>query len=159
MVQKNIKGLVFGTVIGTMLGSLSAALMPNKEGLLANKKRFADKAKSFSDNFYNGLKSLSEGRRENHTANFVKGALSGMLLGAGMAAFLTPKTGKQLRNNLSRGYQDLADKTQEVLHAINTQEKRIFPSAKRRTAHAAFKKRRSQARTTNKRHRATAAKR
>jgi gas vesicle protein len=136
MSQKNIKGIVLGAIVGTLLGSLSAALMPKNPNLASQTKGLAAKAKNLGDTFYNGIKNWSEPRNEMQASTFVKGALSGLLLGAGAAAILTPKTGKQLRSNLTRKYQDLADKTQEIIHFINHEQNQWqsnrHPAASRR---------------------------
>ena len=47
----------------------------------------------------------------------------GLLLGAGSAALLTPKSGKQLRKNISDRYQDVADRTQELALAVHGYKK------------------------------------
>lgn len=128
MSQKNIKGIFLGTIVGTLLGSLSAALLPKYPVLSKQTKELAAKAKNFGDTFYSGLKNWSEPKRETQTSTFVKGALSGLVLGASAAAILTPKTGRQLRTNLTRRYQDLADKTQEIIHFINNETERRMPT-------------------------------
>lgn len=142
MVQKNIKGVVLGAIVGTMLGSLSAALMPKRQSMLAQTKGFAEKAKSFSDNFYNGIRKLS-GPKQEEPSTFLKGAITGLLLGAGVAAFLTPKTGKQLRTNLSQKYQDIADKTQEIMQFINNEHGYALSNGSHATHHRAAPKRKS----------------
>lgn len=142
MIQKNFKGVILGAIVGTMIGSLSAVIVPKRQKIMEQMK----KAKTFTDGFYNGMKNWSEPRQEMNTSAFMKGALSGLLLGAGVAAFVTPKTGKQLRNNLTRKYQDVADKTQELMQYVNEQGLHMDrqnisrPTAKRKAPRHAAKK-------------------
>lgn len=123
MGQKNVKGVVAGAVIGTVLGSISALLMPKRQKLLATlknqKKDWVEKAKDISETLMDEAKFLSRDKKEDHSVHFINGTLIGLLLGAASALLLTPKTGKQLRNNLSKKYEDISEKTQDLIEYIN----------------------------------------
>lgn len=56
--------------------------------------------------------------------DFLIGALVGGIIGAGAALLLAPKSGKELRVDLSEGYQTATRKTQEL--AKNVGEKSEF---------------------------------
>lgn len=140
MSQKNVKGMFLGAIVGTLLGSISAALLPKYPNLSRQTRGLAAKAKNFSDTFYAGIRNLSEPRQELKASTFVKGALSGLLLGASAAAILTPKTGRQLRNNLTKKYQDLADKTQEIIQFINHEGEQYISNRTHSKAHVSRRK-------------------
>ena len=120
--NKKVKGAVVGAALGSMLGSLASLLAPEHV-----EKGWASKAKSLGSNLFDDIFKTSE---NGTVPDFVKGALVGLLLGAGSAALLTPTTGKDIRKNLSKGYQSISDKTQDVLQFI--QKKANGTAIKRR---------------------------
>lgn len=123
MITKNMNGIVMGALLGTMLGS-AAFLFPKREMLIskmrAKTKELADKTKDFGDTFYEEFKNFGKGqKKELVSEDIVKGTLLGFLLGAGSALLLTPKSGRQLRKDLSATYQEMAEKTRGVMKFIN----------------------------------------
>lgn len=154
--NKKVKGAVVGAALGSMLGSLASLLTPEhaEKGLLS-------KAKSIGSNLFEDIFHAT-GENGVTVPDFVKGALVGLLLGAGSAALLTPSTGKDVRKNISKGYRNISEKTQDVLHYIN---KKANGLALRRKAnkilakvpHLTIKKRTT--RTVTKKKRATAKRR
>jgi gas vesicle protein len=126
MWNKNSKEIVMGAVLGTVIGSLSAVLIPNQKKIISTLKNqsngWAKRALDAGHNVLDEVKFFKENKRETHGPAFVKGVLTGLLLGAGSALLLAPKTGKQLRNNLSKQYQDLSEKTQDAIEYFNNNE-------------------------------------
>ncbi len=119
MFQKKHKGASFGSVLGSVLGSLNA--LTSKSGKAIHKgQEWMDKAKDFSETLLNEVKHFQEPKNK-HTAPppFVAGALIGLLLGAGAALLLSPKTGKQLRDKLTKQYGEIVDKANEILEHAN----------------------------------------
>ena len=130
-----IKGIVAGAAIGTLIGSLGAILLPHRKKILEQmkdqSKGWAEKAKYLTENAYDEIKHWSEPRRRvSQMPNFLRGTLLGALLGAGSALLLAPKSGKQLRNNLTQKYQNVAEKTQEFIHSIQLNGQREFSRRK-----------------------------
>lgn len=121
MSPRNVKNVVAGALIGTLLGSVSAILIPRQRKIFAqlNRPGWSQKAKDIGGRVYDEVRHWSEHEKKVDASVFVKGALLGLLVGAGAALLLTPKTGKQLRNNLAQGYQDFADKTQDIMDYVN----------------------------------------
>ncbi len=114
------KGVVMGALAGTMIATVLAVL-GNRE-VLINKIRnqtddWADKARNVTENIFG--EDLTISRRNRVRKTFVSGAILGLLVGMGSAALLTPKTGKQLRKDLSQRYQGVADRTQDIVGLIN----------------------------------------
>ncbi len=124
MAQKNVKNMMSGAVVGTLIGSVGALLYPERKKLAAafksQKKDWLSQAKDISHNLLEEVKHFREGKNE-EAAHFLKGALLGLALGAGSALLLAPKSGKQLRHNLKKNYQDVSKKTQDLLESINAE--------------------------------------
>lgn len=119
--MRKVKHMLLGAVAGSLLAS-TLALLGNKNDmkskLKSQAKNWANLANNFKENI-DDLRDATETRRTRGRKSFAKGAFLGLLLGVGTAALLTPKSGKQLRKNLTQGYHDVADKTSEVIHFIN----------------------------------------
>lgn len=115
-------GLMLGVLAGTLIAS-TCALMGKRQPLIkkfSNRtQEWIDKAKNIKENLYDDLYELAESKRSLRRKNFVGGALLGLLLGAGSAALLTPKNGKQLRRELTNRYLDVSDKTHDFINYIN----------------------------------------
>lgn len=123
MLTKNMNGIVMGALLGTMLGS-AAFLFPKRQMLISKmrikSKELAEKTKEIGDTFYDGFKNLGKNSKKGIASeDIVKGTLLGFLLGAGSALLLTPRTGKQLRKDLSETYQEMAERTRGVMKYIN----------------------------------------
>lgn len=84
---------------------------------------------------------MSQKNSQSILLSALAGTAVGLLLGAGSALFFTSKRGKQLRKNLSRQYQNLSDKTQEIVNEYNFNHtkppgRKKFPLTSRRTSTA-----------------------
>jgi len=136
-------GVVLGAMMGALLGSVGAVMAPKRKELLAEfknqQKGWAEKAKNISENVYDELKKhWGHEETEVDMGHFVKGAVMGMLVGASSALLLTPKTGKQVRNQLKNQYQHAVDSTQKVIKSINKKPKvKRAKAAVKRTIKAA----------------------
>lgn len=151
-IQKNIKGLMMVAALGTVLGSISALLYPNREATLSKMRKKAQGFAERGENFFSDLKSLGSEPKRNNTQNFYTGTILGVLLGASSAMLLTPKSGKQFRKNLTQTYQEVADKTQEMMqmmhfnnnhgphHPMKRKPASKSITAKRKTSHAGLHK-------------------
>lgn len=129
-------GVVLGAMMGALLGSMGAVMAPKRKKLLSElknqQKGWAEKAKNISENVYEELKKhWGHADEDIEVGHFVKGALMGMLVGASSALLFTPKTGKQVRNQLSQQYQNALDKTQEIIHSINHHPKTRSKTARK----------------------------
>lgn len=122
MITKNRGGMFMGALIGTMLGSAGALLYPKRQELVSmmkdKTKVLANKTKEFSE-IYNGLMKANHRQPPMPTEHFFKGTLLGLLCGAGSALLLSPKSGKQLRHDLTATYQNMAGKTQKAIDYVN----------------------------------------
>lgn len=107
------KKIIAGAALGTLLGSLLVALYPKRneifDAIQDQSTDYADKAKQFANIMLNGKQAHNAGN------TFLKGSILGALLGAGAALLLAPKTGKQLRNQVSQAYNEFSDKTEHVV--------------------------------------------
>lgn len=115
------KGIMFGALTGSLLASALTFLGSREKSLRAFKSQtqdWANKAKNIRENVYD-IRSLAESRTSRLRKTFASGAALGLLMGAGLVALLTPKSGRQLRKDLSQGYQGVADKTTEIIHYFN----------------------------------------
>ena len=131
MTSRNAKNVINGAILGSLLGTIGSILVSNQK---LNGKHWAEEIKNFGERVFNNHDSECCDHQENST--FVKGTLLGLLIGAGSALLLTPKTGTELREELVQGYQDMADKTQEILKYVN--QRNIAP--KRRYLKRALKR-------------------
>lgn len=62
---------------------------------------------------------MSNGNNNMSGKDFVIGALLGGIIGASAALLLAPKSGKELRQDLSEGYQTASKKTQEIAKNVS----------------------------------------
>jgi gas vesicle protein len=62
------------------------------------------------------------------------GAVAGTVLGAVTALLLAPKSGRELRKDISGGVQQVTEKTQNVAKQIGTQTSEWFGKAKEATS-------------------------
>jgi gas vesicle protein len=109
----NKNNVLLGTVLGSLLGSVGAAFIPEEH----KDKNWQNHARKMGQKIYEDVSSWGD-LGSDATKNFVAGALLGLLVGAGSTALLTPKTGKQLRKNVTNQYQNVADKTQDLIDLI-----------------------------------------
>jgi len=85
-----------------------------------------------------GGRAFSHAKEEPH-AHYWKGGLVGILLGTGLAFLIAPKSGKQLRTQVARTYNDIFDKTQEVVHLFKNGT-HPFQRTRASNSHAVTKK-------------------
>ncbi len=116
------KGMILGALAGTAAAT-AFALLGSRQSLIGNirdhAQDWAEKARNVKENVYDDMSGLIESRRTRRRKVFTTGALLGLLIGAGSAALLTPKTGRQLRKDLSHKYRGVANKTHTVVDFIN----------------------------------------
>ena len=130
------KKIIAGAALGTLLGSLLVALYPKRDEIFDaiqdHSTDYAEKAKQFANIMLNGKQAVTH----NAGNTFLKGSILGALLGAGAALFLAPKTGKQLRNQVSQAYNEISDKTEHVVDLFKNNSHNPF------APHAPTKKKR-----------------
>lgn len=122
MFMGRTKGMLFGALAGSLIASAVSFL--NSQPDLVKKLRrqsqdWTGKAKNIQENLWEDLQSLSESRRIQRRKTFLKGTFLGLLLGIGSAVLLTPKSGKQLRRELTQKYKGVSDKTHDIVEMIN----------------------------------------
>jgi gas vesicle protein len=136
MFQRNIQGVVIGALLGTVIGSLSAVLAPKRQVLL---KKIKNQARGWVENSKDRAKNIYENSetspKEVAAKNFIKGAVTGALAGAGSALLFTPKTGKQLRKELMQKYEQASETTNDVIELFNStnHQSRKHPQTKRKS--------------------------
>lgn len=116
------KKIISGAAIGTLLGSLVALAYQRRNEIL---ERVRDHSGDFNDlkemaKEYGGAL-INKGRQLNFRkmeprTNYWKSGFIGLMAGAGAALLLAPKSGKSLRGQLSRVYNDFSEKSEEVIH-------------------------------------------
>lgn len=110
----------FSNLVGSVLTAVNAAL-DTKDNLVEHTKSFGNKARILGEKIYEDIANFNDPKPNTKSKNFLAGAIVGLLLGAGSAAVLTPKTGKQLRKKLSEKYKDASEKTHEIIDYLNKQ--------------------------------------
>lgn len=114
----NYKGLMLGALIASAVAALSGR--PDIVKKFQNQtKELANKAKNIKNNVLDEILELTESKNSYSKKSFTQGAILGLLLGVGSTALLTPKTGKQLRKNLSDKYQEMAEQSQKIARKVN----------------------------------------
>jgi gas vesicle protein len=110
------KGLLTGAALGTLIGSVAAALYPKRKEII---KAIQDESEYLSRKAHDVADSMPRFRREPPRSNlFIAGSLFGLFVGAGAALLLAPKTGKGLRNQIARKYNEINDKTHEIIDLV-----------------------------------------
>lgn len=120
--MESSKKIIAGAALGTLLGSLAVALFPRRYEIMENIRNhsgdFNDlpgRAREFGESLLNSGKRLSF-RRVEYRDNYLKGGLIGLIIGAGAALLAAPSSGKNLRRQISHVYDDLAERSEEVIH-------------------------------------------
>lgn len=80
----------------------------------------------------NEVKHLDESKHLN-TKDFVIGAIIGGVVGAATALFLAPKSGKDLRNDVSGQFISLKDKTDDLRVAVTQKGNDLAAATKEKT--------------------------
>lgn len=139
--METTKKVIAGAALGTLLGSLAVALFPRRYEIMEHIKNHSEdfndlpgKAREFGESLLNRGKRLSF-RRVEYQDNYLKGGLIGLIIGAGAALLAAPSTGKNLRRQISHAYNDIAERSEEVIHQFKTNAHNPF--ARARANHAA----------------------
>lgn len=119
--MNNSKKVIIGAAVGTVLGALAA--INKRQDILQNLKNqaenFSDRTKERAMRFLEDSLDGAPFQRRSNQKNFLSGSLLGLLAGISSALMFAPKSGKNLRNQISRAYNDLFDKTHEIVNIIN----------------------------------------
>lgn len=117
------KKIASGAALGTLLGSLAAMMYPKRREIIEHVmdraediSHLAEKAREYGEAFMGNGKLFNFGHKTESKANYIKGGLIGFLIGAGAALMMAPKTGKNLRGQLARAYNDLSERSEEFVH-------------------------------------------
>src|SRR5947209_3483186 len=110
--ETSIKGILLGALLGTVAGSMYAAYSKN------NLPGWTEKMRDIGENVFTNVKAFTEPAPNNSANLFTSGAVLGLFLGAASGLLLAPKTGKQLRKDLTRKYQNFAGKTQGIVKIL-----------------------------------------
>jgi gas vesicle protein len=124
------KKIISGVTVGSLLGSLATLLYPRRDEIM-------DYMREHSDDF-NNLKDIAKEygstllnkrfRKSEDRSNYWKIGLAGLLVGAGTALLLAPKAGKSLRGQLSKAYNDISEKSEELIHEFKNGAHHPFSS-------------------------------
>lgn len=133
--------IIAGAAIGTLLGSLALALFPRRkeivDAIMDQGEEFTDKAKEYAQLLLDKGRNLANFRvEEEDNSAAIWSGVAGLILGAGAALFMAPKTGKQLRNQAIKTYNELFGKTKSVINVLKNSSHPFIPVT-RSTAHKA----------------------
>lgn len=120
--MSKLKSVILGALGGSLLAS-TFALLNSRQTLVkkirAQTQDWPDKVRNVRENIFEDMYSLTESRSSRRRKIFIGGALLGILMGACSSALLTPKTGRQLRKDLTQKYHGMAHKTHDLVEFIN----------------------------------------
>lgn len=125
------KNIISGAAIGTLIGTLAAFIYPRRQEIVDNIRDQSEKARGLGE----ALLRKGDFRRVEYRDNYWKGGLLGLLVGAGTALLMAPKSGKQFRGQLTRAYNDLSEKSEELIHQF--QKNSHYPFARSHASHLA----------------------
>jgi len=72
-------------------------------------------------------------RHKHNNHNFAKGLILGSLAGGLTALLFAPKKGKHLRKDLAHKYEELSDKTHDVIDEATHRAEKLVSKAKKAT--------------------------
>lgn len=101
---------------------------------------WTDKAKSLMSEMSSclshfGGKNTKQSIVEDHTQDFLIGALGGAIIGAVAGLLLAPKPGKKIQDDILDTYNDISDAAQDFAESAHKKGKRVVKNA-RKQAHA-----------------------
>ena len=133
--MESTKKIIAGAALGTLLGSLAVVLFPRRyeimEQIRNHSEDFSDlpgKAREFGETLLNTGKHLNF-RRVEYRDNYLKGGLIGLIVGIGATLLAAPSSGKNMRKQLSNAYNDLAERSEEVIHQFKNNAHSPFSRA------------------------------
>jgi len=144
MTSKN--KLFSGAALGSILGTMAALLYPRRHDIMEyvrehsnDVNRITDKAREYGNSLFN------RGYRQKEIRNnYLKSGFVGVIIGAGAALLLAPKSGKALRGQLTKAYNDISEKSEDFVHHFKNNAAYPFTQ----THHNGVKKRRPTLKTT-----------
>lgn len=125
--KTNYNNILVGGAIGTLLGSLVAVVMANRHEIADTVRSqggdWIDRAKDTADTWMK-RRHWSNAADSELRNDFWKGSMMGLIVGVGAALLMAPKSGQQLRGQLTKKYQHIADdiaaKTEDIMHYVNS---------------------------------------
>lgn len=139
MKRGDYKQILAGALIGTILGVAGRLFLSNQKKVLnqvqSKANDWVEKTKEMGSKVYGRIGLATEPKQETTLRDIALGVFAGLAVGVGTALFLTPKSGKQLRKDALQKYNDMAEKTQQIMGYFNG-EKPITPATyTRKTYH------------------------
>ena len=130
--MNNVQKIIAGTALVTLLGSLAFLANPRRRNFIDtvtdHTSNLTNKAKDYADNLINKGKSLTSVNHIHDNRNsYIKGSLTGLLFGTGATLLFTPKSGKQLRNQLNKTYEGLFGTTQKAIRKLKNNAHAFHP--------------------------------
>lgn len=126
------KQMISGAAIGTLFGSLAALLYSQRREIIEKLQEHSedfnglkDKAIEYSGSLLNKGKQLNF-RKVEYRTSYWQGGLVGLIIGAGAAFLIAPRTRKNLRGHITRVYNDLSERSEEVLHQFKNNSPSLF---------------------------------
>lgn len=95
---------------------------------------WTDKAKCLMSDMSDCIKWFKrEEEMENHTKEFVIGAVAGGVLGALAGLLLAPKSGDKFRDDIMDSYNEFSDRTQNIANSVQKKGKYYAKNARKQT--------------------------
>lgn len=129
---RNNNNFLLGALMGGIIGGATGLLFAPKKGedlrcdLADGYNRINDMTRTFTDKAKKlaHLNHNHNGYDEEHSRkNFILGTVAGTLVGAMTAFLLAPKSGSQLRKDLSNKYSEIAEHTHHFANDVNKKTK------------------------------------
>lgn len=119
------KKIFSGAALGILFGSLTALLFPKRHEIIEQVRNHSrqltgltEQAKEFGENLLNKGRQFKFQRIE-YRDRYVKGGLIGLVVGTTVGLLLAPKPGKALRGQLTRAYNGISEKSDELIHQFS----------------------------------------
>jgi len=124
----NITGTLAGALLGTLVGTLAAMAYPRRQEILDTVRNHKNRATRYADSLLAKGQELTDfiPKRTVYRETYWKGGLLGLFLGAGIGILTAPKSGKQLRNQVSKAYTDVSSKTHDIIHTFKNNNHNPF---------------------------------
>ena len=89
----------------------------------SNASDLSGKTKNFMDNITEWISHEQDEAEEFNARDLLIGSIAGVVLGATAGLLLAPKSGPELRNEINEAYDNLADKTHDMVNQFSKKEK------------------------------------
>lgn len=147
------KKIFSGAALGSILGTMAALIYPRRRGITEyihdhsdDLNYYTNKAREYGNSLFN-----SRSHQRDIRNNYLKSGLAGVVVGIGAALLLAPKSGKALRGQLTKAYNNISEKSEELVHQFKANSHYPFANShyngvkkKRPTLKATIKSKKTQ---------------